>query len=138
RFVACETHLLAAVGAIEPQFVNAILLPHDHVCVRIVARDFSKCPERSRRNCFKQCGVSDQSDAFKVAIDVATSVKRSAIERTNQTVIPDETYHCYRVEWSLIQELNHFALRSWSERLYAHVRLFERRKVDRQRCHECC
>jgi hypothetical protein len=52
--------------------------------------------------------VANQCNAFKITIDVATTIKGAAVEWTHQAVIADQTHHCYRVKWTLAQELKNF------------------------------
>src|SRR5436190_4963507 len=53
--------------------------------------------------------MSYQANAFQVAIEVADSVKRSAIEGAFQTVVLDHADHGHGVNWSLHEKLEHVA-----------------------------
>ena len=49
--------------------------------------------ERSFRAGFKERGVTDQSNALQFSGGIAAIIKRAAIERADQTVIPYQSRH---------------------------------------------
>src|SRR5215203_6077752 len=66
--------------------------------------------------------MTDEANAFQVAIEVANSVKRSAIEWAFQSVVINHADHGNGVDWSLHEKLEHVAFFTGLQYLSRHRR----------------
>src|SRR5215212_857116 len=91
-----------------PEVRYSFFFAHDHVRVRTLTRHLRESCQRTIRNRFHKSRMAHQRDSFKLSLQVATAVESATIERTNNSVIVDQTQHRYGVNWTLRQELENF------------------------------
>ena len=91
-----------------PEISDSFLLTHDHVGVWTLTRHLRERCERSIGNCFHQRRMAHERDAFELSVQVATAVKRAAIEWADDTVVVNQAHHCHRMNRALGQKLQHF------------------------------
>src|SRR5205085_7372549 len=104
-----ESRRLTRVRVVSPEAMHEPLLAEYHVRLALLLREFGEGAERALGARLYEGRVADERHAREAARRVAARVEGSAVERSLQPVVADQSRHDYCVDGALGENVQDLA-----------------------------